>query len=210
MLVSFLTELYEHGRVRVDAPDAAVAAADLHGARQLLLEIERVVRQDFPGDPPTAPPEVVEWAALSFYHACQAAVFRDLDAVQVEQLLASSCPPAEAASRHYAADLTFRFLPDLITLAEQAAPGDALLEILRRWANEWPLSSVGVPKVVPVSLAGIVEHPAMLRYYVDRVIARRDVSRLSDPHVRSAVGRSLTLYEDRFPELGTHASCGRR
>ena len=55
--------------------------------------------------------------------------------------------------------------------------------------------------VVPVSLAGIVDVPEMLTYYVDRIIARRDVSRLTDPLVQEHVRCSINIYTDRFPEF---------
>ena len=135
------------------------------------------------------------------FTACQAAAFRDLEAGQLGEFLGESCPAGAAATRHYSADLVIQFLPDLIKLTEHVSPGDPLVKILREWANLWPLSSVGIPGVEPKSLGGIVDHPTLLTYYVDRVISRQDVSRLDDPTVRAAVERALSLFSPQFPEL---------
>jgi hypothetical protein len=102
---------------------------------------------------------------------------------------------------HYSVDLVFQFLPDLSKLTGHAAPDDPLLTSLGSWANLWPLSSVGMKGVVPQSLRGIVEHPGLLQYYVDRILARSDVSRLGDVVVQNAVRRTLSLYPGQFPAI---------
>ena len=51
---------------------------------------------------------------------------------------------ADHASAHYAVDLVFRFLPDLLGFANSANREDPVCGAIRRWAIEWPLSSVGM------------------------------------------------------------------
>jgi hypothetical protein len=104
-------------------------------------------------------------------------------------------------ARHYSVDLVFQFLPDLTKLAGHVMAGDPLVEHLRNWANQWPLSSVGMNDVSPESLCGVAEHVGLLQYYVDRVIARRDVARLADPLVRSAARQALSMYGSLMPEI---------
>ena len=201
MLVPFLESLFDHGRVRVGHPDQALTEDELWQAGELLVRYEAVQRSGFPGEPPRFAFPVAIWAAKAFYRACQAATFRDLPADLLSAFLGEECPAGEPASLHYTVDLVFQFLPDLTKLAGHAMPDDPLVEHLRKWANQWPLSSVGMKDVNPPSLGGMIEHPGLLQYYVDRLIARRDVTRLTDPLVRNAAQHTLSIYQDLFPEF---------
>jgi hypothetical protein len=117
------------------------------------------------------------------------------------RLLAAACPPGDPQSVHYSVDLTFRYLPDLYKLARSASQQDVLLTHLARWAVDWPLSSVGMAGVEPVELDDWVNDPCLLGLYVDRVIARNDVSRLGDRRVREAVEQALGLFPDLAPKI---------
>lgn len=200
MIGEFLRDLYEHGHVRVGPPQD-----DEWASFTQLLAVEDIRRRDFPATPPEFDAAVASWAATVFYRACQAATFRELAGPDLDRWLDIPRPPAEPASCHYSADLVFRFLPDLCKLAGQVSPHDPLVTKLRGWANTWPLASVGIQGVEPDSLTGIVDHAGMLGYYADRVIARRDATRLADPRVAAAVRRAIGPHAKRFPELASTA-----
>lgn len=206
MLTSFLRDLFEHGYLRVDPPGTPWEAEDLRGAEQVLREAEPIHRAQFPGSPPAFCPSAALWAARCFYHACQPVTYRDLGATELARLLQSpgDCPQAAANELAYSVDLVFRFLPDLFHLVQRIAPQDPLLIHLQEWANQWPLSSVGIPAVVPAGLDAWLWDPQMVRYYADRVIAKRDRSRLAHPVVRAAVVQAIGPYADQFPELTEH------
>lgn len=191
----FLHDLFDHGRVRV----AEKASGDWQCDREL-AEFERIRRQEFPGNAPEFLPHAAAWAARLFHRACQATVFRDQAADTWRGDLEQACPAGERSALHYSVDLVFQYLPDLWILASPAGVEDPLVAILQRWNNAWPLSSIGIAGVVPTSLAGIVDHPGLLQHYVDRVIARRDASRLSDPFVLSSVRRAFGLHASRLAE----------
>jgi hypothetical protein len=137
---------------------------------------------------------------MAYYRACQLAVYRDLDAGAIDELLGQACPAAEAASRHWSVDAVFRFLPDLVRHASTGSPGDPLVVRLRQWAAEWPLSSVGIAGVTPQREDEIALHAGFLQCYVDRILNRKDWSRLAHPAVRAAVDRSLGGHRSLFPE----------
>lgn len=204
-LPDLLSELFEHGRVGVSQP-GELGEDELLRADALLAEQELYVRRDFPGAAPLWSPPAARWAAVMFYRACQLAVYREL---QVESYVAAPGPPAPErpadgaclASVHYSVDLVFRFLPDLQRLAHGVARQDPLLERIAQWGRDWPLSSVGMKDLVPQHVDGLVAHPGLLRYYADRVIARRDASRLQHEQVRAAVRQALGLYDALAPEL---------
>ena len=153
-----------------------------------------------------------------FERACRFLVYRDVDADAMEREFSAAIPgvsgtpgvsssPGSASTPdganpavHYSVDLTFRFLPDLVKLARIASEQDPLVERLMAWARHWPLSSVGIgANVGPVEIGPIVNHPCLLALYVDRVIARRDLTRLDDARVRDGVRQALGLYSELAP-----------
>lgn len=167
-----------------------------------MASVERQTRLEVPGEPPLFHLPAACWAAQMIYHACRFVVFRDTGEQEVGHALSVPCPAGQEASRHYSVDLTFHYLPDLIRHARTASPDDPLVNHLLAWAAAWPLSSVGVPGVGAVDIGGFAGHPALLRLYVDRIVARGDLARLSDPRVREAARGALGL----FPELAAEVA----
>jgi hypothetical protein len=133
--------------------------------------------------------------------ACQAVAFRDLGEAEIAGALGTACPGDDSPATHYSVDLTFRYLPDLLKLARSASEGDPLVSRLARWAGQWPLSSVGIAGAKPGRVEAIAGHPCLLWLYVDRIMARRDTSRLVDPRVRDCVRESLGMFPELAPEM---------
>lgn len=206
-LPEFLQALFERGRVRVAAPGDAVSNDDWTKVEAILAERHAADRAEFPGDMPPLESAAARWAAEQFYRACQFAVHRDAGADQLAAALALPCPAAPAPSRHVSVDLTFCFLPDLYRLARGASEGDPLCERLRAWAAEWPLSSVGMPNVNPIGVGEFCEHGGLLQWYVDRIIARGDRSRLADSRVRGAVQTAVGNYAQLAGKLAGEINC---
>ena len=131
----------------------------------------------------------------------EAADLREVDAASVQQALAAPCPRPPSASVCYSADLSLRYLPDLLSLARGIAPDDPLVAGLTALARAWPLSSVGVAGMEDLDVSAFVDHPSLRQLYVDRIIERGDVSRLKHPAVRAAVGEALGAYPDLAPRV---------
>ena len=136
-----------------------------------------------------------------FYRACQFVAFRDADEEVIAKTLTMACPEGEPPAVHYSVDLTFRFLPSLVKLAQSAAQDDPLLMHFDRWAMAWPLSSVGMTVPGPVQISPWTHDPCLLGLYVDRVIARGDATRLGDPIVREAVQQAIGPFSELAPKL---------
>jgi hypothetical protein len=95
----------------------------------------------------------------------------------------------------------YRFLPDLYRLAHNKSPDDPLCKRLRAWADAWPLSSVGMSQANPTDVGPVCEHAGLLRLYVDRIVIRRDASRLADPRVRLAAQTAVGHFTELAPQL---------
>jgi hypothetical protein len=206
-LSEFLNCLFSDGRVRVPGL-AKISDEELQAADETLSAFEQEYRQDLPGTPPPVCLPAARWGATMFYRACQFVAFRGAGEEMMAQTMAIACPQGDPPSLHYSVDLTFRHLPGLVKLARGASQSDPLLTHLDRWAVAWPLSSVGMPVAGPVQTGDWAQDPCLLALYVDRVIARGDASRLSDPHVREAVQQAVGLFPELAPKIAAAAANG--
>ena len=116
----------------------------------------------------------------------------------MRELLADFPGPATPEAV-YAVDLTFRYLPDLLRLAQGLAPDDVLVARLRQAAGQWPFSFVGAaagpPSLPPLAaLSPVLSHPALRLAYADRVISARDRARAAQPAVAPLVQAALGDY----------------
>ena len=93
--VAFVRSLAESGRVSVP-PDEALPA-DLDAAAR---ELDAAAREEMAFDPPALHPGAAAWALTVLYRACQALVFREIDAASVQQALAAPCPQPPSTSDH--------------------------------------------------------------------------------------------------------------
>jgi len=207
-LAVFLASLFEHGRVQVPPPDPKADGSDAADVQRLLNERASVLALGFPGELPPVAMEAAGWAARQIYRATQLTVYRELDAVAMEGLLGGACPMVPPAARHWSVDLTFVFLPDLIRQARSASEHDPLVVRLMEWAAAWPLSSVGVAGASPRNVQEIAAHAGLLQLYVDRILAKKDWTRLSDENVRAAVRRSLGAHVSQWPDAARRLESG--
>jgi MoxR-vWA-beta-propeller ternary system domain bpX4 len=190
-LAQFLSELFEHGHVRLDAEPPTDVADDRHATDFILAERAHAVSAVFPEPVPAFDPAAAAWAAEQFCQACRFVLFREASIDVVRNKLSRAMPPGEPAEHHFSVDLVWQFLPDLDRLTTTLAPQDPLREILRRWGAERPFSSVGMKGIEPNRVGELLAHDGLCRAYVDRIIACHDASRLSDPRVRDLVHAAL-------------------
>lgn len=196
----FLNAMQESGRVRVARPPEP-PAVEFAGLAETLTEWDRAARLDAALTPPDFSLPAAVWAAVRLYRGCQFLTYREFSAQIVQQELSAPCPEALTPAVAWSADLTLRFLPDLIALARGISVGDPLVDGLERLACEWPLSSVGVAGLAVLDPAPFLAHPSLRRLYVDRILERRDRSRLGLPAVREAVREALGGHPNLCPEI---------
>ena len=201
MIAKFLTDLYESGRIELDAKPAAIGGIeDLQGT---LISIDRDVRSDFPGDCPALDPEMAHWATVFLFKACHLLANRDLPAEAVTtELDPFQTPLDRSPATLYSVDLAFRFLPDLERLASQAAADDPLVKALHSQGQLWPLSSVGMPLVsAGLDIAPILANTSLSLLYAERIIERKDKSRLGDPATAALVDEAIGAHPELCPEI---------
>ncbi|HVX12580.1 MAG TPA: hypothetical protein VHC22_15470 [Pirellulales bacterium] len=204
-LRSFLSSLSENGSAQVGRPDEPLetTAGD---ADELLVEFDRVARQQLAFTTPKFSIEVARWAAELMYRGCQCLVYRDLGEDRVKQGLGVVCPRPLSADTIYSADLVLRYLVDLATMARAVAERDVLVAELMRLGTAWPLSSVGMSQIAANQLDGraveiVMADRCLRQLYADRIVTRRDAGRLEQAAVGAAVREAVGLYDELWPEV---------
>lgn len=202
-LPDFLRDLFEDGCTTVTGVEP-VTDDDRAAAAEILAGFERRCRTEFPGGPPPLSLPAAVWAAEMLFNASRCLLYREIDEAGIDEFLDRPFVGERDASTHWSVDLSFALLPDLITRAEAASRDDPLVKTLRQWANEWPLSSVGVFGVEPEHLGGVISHPGLLRVYADRILVKNDLSRLNHHAVRTEIATALGAHPELAPEFSKH------
>lgn len=212
-LVPFLAALEESGRVLVPAsPDPLlfVETGETHDEEDLDVRLRALgerVRADLAHEPPAVDLRVARWALRLLYAACQAFAHRAIHVDAIELALSVQCPVPASPSVALSADLIFSVLPDLLSLTRGLEDADPLRAGLLRLAREWPLSSVGVTGLVPGGpsfvLDAFFDDPSLRALYVDRILRRRDLTRLGSPRVDAALREALGGHPELCVEVAS-------
>lgn len=193
-LAGFLQELLDSGQVTVAGQVDAFTADEVQQATEVLRDYHAADLLEMPGTGPAFDPVAAVWAAQLLYRAIQLALLRELGEDIVRGLLADFPEPVTAEAV-YSVDLTFRYLPDLLQLAQGLAPDDVLVARLREMAGQWPFSFVGVAALpTDRGLSPVLAHPSLRLAYADRVVRARDRDRAGQPAVAALVQAALGDY----------------
>lgn len=200
--VRFLTALLADGRVTVakvvdnNGTLLPISTEDAEQAALLLTDFESQYRDELSGHPPRLSMRSMIWSASTVYRASSFLTFRDVNHETIAAAFSGACPEQNSPEVCYSVDLTLRFLPDLIRLARAASPDDPLVDHLKKLACEWPLSSVGVKDPGALSELTFLGNHCLKQMYVDRIIAARDRSRLTNPIVVEAVQAAIGIHRE--------------
>ncbi|TVT41825.1 hypothetical protein FNT36_10405 [Hymenobacter setariae] len=203
LLTSFLQDLLATGSITVSGQPVPFETADLEATEKLLREYYAEDRLDLPHAAPAFEAAAALWAVQYLYYTAVLAVVRELD----EAAIARHLPEFEGEvtpAASYSADLSLRYLPDLLQLAKGLAPADTLVVRLRHTARQWPLSFVGHEPADDATEATLLAHPALRGAYVDRIIGAQDRQRASQPHLAPLVQAALGAYSAQlWPDFHT-------
>jgi hypothetical protein len=193
-LAAFLRALLDEG-LAVVSSSAAIPSADADTER-LLRTAHGALSRTLAGHAPEFSLGAAIWAAQRLYQLSRFVVCRDIPAGEVATALAERCPEPRGASVDWSVDIAFRLLPEIYRTARHLSNADPLINEIKKFAEAWPLSSVGIPDLHVAELDSFISHPALLQLYVDRVLATGDASRLNDERVKAAVRTTLGVHRD--------------
>jgi len=208
-LTDFLSALINKGEVTVAPVPAAFDNGDIRLAQVHLQQYYEDDRTDMPSVAPAYDAEAALWAACYIYRTVQFILLRNLG----EEYIAVYLKPYTGAytpSAAYSADLTFRYLPDLLHLAQGLSPEDPLVKEMAATAARWPFSAAMVPAVNTEDLSVILEHDSLRIAYIDRIMLAKDINKCTHPAclplVREALGAHAAILWPQFEiDLTVHS-----
>jgi hypothetical protein len=196
-LAKFILNLFEYGDVKVEDKIIPFPEQDIQEA---IRGLEYHYQKDILSIPYQAPDfhkEAAIWGATYLYRAVQMMVLRELGEEEVEKHL-TPCPFEKTPEVIYSVDLTFRYLSDLLNVAKGLAPDDILVKKLKSSGLEFPLSSVGLKLDGEMNENEILSHHTLKYTYADRIILKKDKTRLENPKVKAIVKELLGDHSETF------------
>jgi hypothetical protein len=195
-LAQFIQDIIQQGKVIVDGQVIPFTNEDIQLATELLHEQYNRQARELTGMVPAFHPEAAAWAAHFLYRAVQLVMLRDLGEEAVNGLLTPFQGPVSPETI-LSADISFRYLPNLLGLAKGLAPEDVLVKRLQEAAAQWPFSSVGMKVEGTIDVEVIMGDSCLRSAYIDRIIAARDGKRcnsiLANEHIKEALGDYATV-----------------
>jgi hypothetical protein len=192
----FLTQLLNDGKVvfrSTRAPRDPPQPQDI----ALLEDAYRAYRLTVAGPAVPFDPAIGYSAAELIRQSSWALVNHDDRVSQLKGRLKMPIEPVTPA-HHLSADLTLRYLPQILNRARVLDPGDALIDLLKGLLRRWPLSGV-ISDVAeaPLNSLEFAGHPGLLLLYAERLAAN---DRLAWRPVQPGPG--LEYYELVMQERG--------
>jgi hypothetical protein len=195
VLFQFIQGLLTEGKVSIKAALDGFSEEDLSETGKLLEQVHQQDSLEMPGAAPGFSKEAALWAATRFYMSVQMAVLREIDEAAISQQLK---PYEEKMTPEaiYSADLVLRYLPTLFELGKGFAPADILVEKLKKFAAQWPFSSVGIELDEKANEDIIFANASLKQAYLDRIIAHKDAHRISNQQIQDYIKESTGRHEE--------------
>lgn len=170
-LLAFLRPLLEDGRVVLSPATRGPGPPRSAAVTELLAYVARMESLDLAGPPIGFDAEVALGAAEVLRRACWAVFDRSAPFEAIEPQLRMPHPPG-TPEHHFAADLLFRYLPQLHRRIRAMTPDDPLADWLTGLLAEWPLSGViGGFEPGPRRPPDLGEHRGLWELYAERYLA---------------------------------------
>jgi hypothetical protein len=189
-LTAFISDLINTGKVTVPGIIHDFSEEDCAACVKILKEYYAADKTEMALSAPEFSTDAALWAAKYFYLAVQLTAIRDAD----EQTIQSKLEPyhgTQTASAMYAADLIFRYLPSLFSLAKGLSPADPLVDELQKMVMRWPLSAVGIELKNKIDSRVLEADPFLWQLFIDRVVEQKDRSIAADKKIAESVAACL-------------------
>lgn len=190
LLSTFLSDLWANGAVEVDKVEPPFAEADRQYACELLQAFYEEDQLHIPLWAPAFSPEAALWAAEILYRATQLTLVREWGEKEILTLLPDFIGPVNPATI-YSADLSLRYLPDLLQLAQGLAPDDPLVLRLKTILFHWPFSAVGLKWEELPDPSAVLAEEALRIAYLNRITQQKDRKLALHPQIQPFILAAL-------------------
>jgi hypothetical protein len=175
-----------------------VSAEDQEEVVQFLMKEYKEECLSYPCTAPAFDRASALWAAETVYTASQLLLYRENKADELELLL-PKFSYEQTPSAVLSADLTLRFLPDILLELKLIDPEDPLISHLESHLNNWHYS--GVQYSLPLeelNFGPLQESACLLQLYTDRVINYKKERLALHPALEHSVSASMGMYAPFF------------
>lgn len=128
------------------------------------------------------------WAATTIYYTAISILYRNKSSEEYTQLFPTYNGIIDT-SAILSADLTLRFLPDMIAQLEQIDSTDLIINVLTKLINQWHYSGIRSQKldIDTLNFGDITINNLMTRIYADRVIKHKNLQLALHPALTSTI-----------------------
>lgn len=142
--------------------------------------------------------ESAVWAAKVLYYSAQLYLIRENTAKDLDKLI-PKLKIASDTSSVLSADLSLRFLPQIITLMQTADPYDPLVKILEEILTQFHYSGIGYPlNLEKVNWEKELKDKTYRKLYLERIVERKAYELAENPYVNQLLIAEFGLYKEIF------------
>jgi len=142
--------------------------------------------------------ESAVWAAKVLYYSAQLYLIRENTAKDLDKLI-PKLKIASDTSSVLSADLSLRFLPQIVILMQTADPYDPLVKILEEILTQFHYSGIGYPlNLEKVNWEKELKDKTYRKLYLERIVERKAYELAENPYVNQLLIAEFGLYKEIF------------
>lgn len=138
------------------------------------------------------------WAAKVLYHSAQLYLIRENTAKNIENLI-PRFQGTKNVSSILSADLSLRFLPEVVTALNSVDPEDTLITLLEDILTEFHYSGIGYDlHLKHVNWEEELKDKTYRKLYLERIVDKRDYKLAEIPFINKLLIAEFGMHKDAF------------
>ncbi len=155
-------------------------------------------RLEFLSDQISFDKETTVWATKILYHSVRLHLIRENTAKDLNRLI-----PPYSGNRNIpailSADLSLRFLPQIISALHDADPEDVLMSMLENVLKRFHYSAVGMDlELEPINWEEELKDRTYRKLYLERIVERKSYKLAEIPYINQLLIAEFGLHKDVF------------
>lgn len=155
-------------------------------------------RLEFLSDQINCDRETAVWAAKVMYHSAQLHLIRKNTAKDLDKLIPSFKGKRDV-SAILSADLSLRFLPQIISVLQSADPEDALIKMLENILTQFHYSAIGFDlELENINWEEELKDKTYRKLYLERIVEKKAYKLAEIPYINQLLIAEFGMYKDIF------------
>lgn len=155
-------------------------------------------RLEFLSDQIICDRETAVWAAKVVYHSAQLHLIRENTAKDLNKLIPLFKGKRDVSSL-LSADLSLRFLPQIISVLQSADPEDALVKMLENILAQFHYSAIGFDlNLENINWEEELKDKTYRKLYLERIVEKKAYSLAEIPYINQLLVAEFGMYKDVF------------